>query len=352
MQIGSRFVGPETLPYIIAEIGVNHEGSLEKAKELIDLAKKSGAHAAKFQSYKASTIASRHSPAYWDLKEEPTKSQFELFQKYDVFNSREYQILADYCRKVGIDFLSTPFDLDFVDSLDSLMSVFKVASADIKNVPLLRSIAHRTKPVILSTGASTIDEINTAVQILNEAGCKNIVLMHCVLAYPTPYSMANLNMIGGLEKAFPDCLVGYSDHTLPDSQMTVLLAAYIKGARVIEKHFTHDKTLKGNDHYHAMDSQDLMNFVRQLEFLKTVEGVTNKSPLPCENLARLHARRSLVLKHPVKKGERLVEALIIAKRPAHGISPLHIDEVIGMRVISDLPVDHILQWEDLAREKP
>ena len=111
MQIGSRFVGPETLPYIIAEIGVNHEGSLEKAKELIDLAKKSGAHAAKFQSYKASTIASRHSPAYWDLKEEPTKSQFELFQKYDVFSNREYQILADYCRKVGIDFLSTPFTL-------------------------------------------------------------------------------------------------------------------------------------------------------------------------------------------------------------------------------------------------
>ena len=214
MQIGSRFVGPETLPYIIAEIGVNHEGSLEKAKELIDLAKKSGAHAAKFQSYKASTIASRHSPAYWDLKEEPTKSQFELFQKYDVFNSREYQILADYCRKVRIDFLSTPFDLDFVDSLDSLMSVFKVASADITNVPLLRSVAQRTKPVILSTGASTIDEINTAVLILNEAGCKNIALMHCVLAYPTPYSMANLNMIGGLEKTFPDCLVGYSDHTL------------------------------------------------------------------------------------------------------------------------------------------
>ena len=140
MQIGSRFVGPETLPYIIAEIGVNHEGSLEKAKELIDLAKKSGGHAAKFQSYKASTIASRHSPAYWDLKEEPTKSQFELFQKYDVFNSREYQILADYCRKVGIDFLSTPFDLDFVDSLDSLMSAFKVASADITKVHLLRCL--------------------------------------------------------------------------------------------------------------------------------------------------------------------------------------------------------------------
>ena len=144
----------------------------------------------------------------------------------------------------------------------------------------------------------------------------NIVLMHCVLSYPTPFSMANLNMIAGLERTFPDCLTGYSDHTLPDSHMTILLAAYLKGARVIEKHFTHDKTLKGNDHYHAMDSHDLKKWVNQLEFLKEAEGATTKVPLSCEKLARLHARRSLVLSRSVKKGDRITESMVMAKRPA------------------------------------
>jgi sialic acid synthase SpsE len=230
VTLGSYIVAPGKLPYVIAEIGVNHEGDLGLARTLIELAKEGGADAAKFQSYKASRIASRHSPAYWDTSKEPTRSQFELFSKYDRFGAAEYAALAEHCHKVGIDFLSTPFDADAVDFLEPLVPFYKVASADINNVPLLRQIAAKGKPVVLSTGASTLAEIDTAVEELARAGCGNPVLMHCVLNYPTNNSDAHLNMIAGLRRAYPQLLVGYSDHTLPDERMLILTAAWLKGA--------------------------------------------------------------------------------------------------------------------------
>jgi len=348
ITIGSRTINNNTLPYIIAEIGVNHEGSLNKAKELITLAHEGGAHAVKFQTYKADTLASKQSPAYWDLKKESTTSQYELFKKFDKFGEREYELLAEECRGLGIDFLSTPFDERTVDFLVPLVPCFKIASADITNFPLLRKIAAKGKPVLLSTGASTLAEIDTAIEELERNGCLSLALLHCILNYPTPYENAHLNMIEGLHRTFPNYIIGYSDHTLPDESTLILTASYLKGARIIEKHFTHDKTLPGNDHYHAMDMDDLRRFSANLSLLQKAERERHKEPLSSETIARENARRSIVLKKSIEKGEVLTGAFITCKRPAFGISPIHWDEVIGRRTARELPEDHILQWDDLS----
>lgn len=335
-------------PYVIAEIGVNHEGSLEKAKELIELSKEGGAQAAKFQSYKAEKIASKNSPSYWDLSKEPTTSQFELFKKYDSFGEKEYLELHDHCKKVGIDFLSTPFDAGAVEFLNPLMKFFKVASADLTNIPMLRQIASKGKPVVLSTGASTLAEIDTAVRELRSNGCQEICLLHCILNYPTLPENAHLNMIDSLKRSYPELLIGYSDHVKPDPDMLVLLTSYLKGARVIEKHFTHDKSLPGNDHYHAMDKEDLKVFWNNLDFIKSLEGDSFKKPLETEEISRSNARRSIVISGSVKEGEVIKESNLTYKRPGTGISPLSWDEVIGKTATRSLEDDHILQWSDLS----
>ena len=349
INLGNYIADDNSEPYLIAEIGVNHEGSIDKAKELIDLAKEGGAHAAKFQSYKANTLASRNSPAYWDLGKEKTTSQYELFKKYDSFTEKDYIELAEYCKSVDIDFLSTPFDDASIDFLDPLIPFYKIASADITNIPFLRKIAKKNKPVVLSTGASTPAEIDIAVNEIQNITQSGIALLHCILNYPTDYSNANLNMINGLIRLFPDLVVGYSDHTLPDPCMNILIASYLKGARIIEKHFTHDKTLPGNDHYHAMDVSDLKTYVKQLKFIREAEGKSSKTFLNTEIISRNNARRSIVLSKGVKAGDIVEEAVLTCKRPGTGISPLHWDEIIGMRFTQDLEDDHIVMWHDISK---
>lgn len=344
IKIGSRLVGKNLHPYIIAEIGVNHEGSMPLAKRLIEEAASGGAHAAKFQSYKADKIASKQSPAYWDLKKEPTQSQFALFQKYDAFGPEEYKELSDHCVKVGIDFMSTPFDLEAVDFLDPLMTAFKIASADITNVPLLRKVAQKKKPVLLSTGASTLPEIEFAVQTLRAAGCAELVLLHCVLNYPTPEENAQLGIIPELARIFPSCLIGYSDHVVPDETISALESATLLGACVLEKHFTHDKTLIGNDHYHAMNCEDLKKFIDKLTLYRKLIG-DGKKNLAIEDKARIHARRSIFAAVDLNCGDVIDESKIICKRPAHGISPIFWDDVIGKVVTKNIPADMPLLWD-------
>lgn len=349
ITLGSRTIDDCSPPYVIAEIGVNHEGSLELAMKLIDLAKEGGADAAKFQTYKADTLASRHSPAYWDLSKEPTTSQFRLFQKYDSFGPDEYRALAEHCGEIGIDFASTPFDSAAVDLLAPLMPYFKVASADLTNTPLLRQVAAYGKPVVLSTGASTMDEVREAVTTLGAAGCTELSLLHCVLNYPTADENASLGMISGLRAEYPGLVIGYSDHTVPDEGMTALCAAYLLGARVIEKHFTHDKTLPGNDHYHAMDVDDLKRFCRQVSRLDSMIGSrSEKQSIETEEISRLNARRSIVLDADVGAGTRLTEEMLTWKRPGTGVSPVYWDEIVGRTVARNLERDHVLQWNDLA----
>lgn len=351
LQLGSRLLTPFARPYVIAEIGVNHEGSIDQARRLIDLAKEGGADAAKFQSYKADTLASRHSPAYWDTSKEPTASQHQLFSKYDSFSPADYVALADHCRRTGIDFVSTPFDDAAIEFLDPLMAYFKIASADITNIPFLRKVAAKGKPVLLSTGASTLGEIDSAVDALAGAGCRDIVLLHCILNYPTANADAHLRMITGLRRAYPDRPIGYSDHTLPDDAMTSLVTAHLLGAVVIEKHFTHDKTLPGNDHYHAMDVHDLARFVALADRTQVLLGPSDhKAPIASEQISRRNARRSIVLARNVTAGHRLEAADLTYKRPGTGVSPSHWDEVLGRAVTRALEADDVLQWDDLAAE--
>lgn len=348
LQEFKKFPNKHFEPYIIAEAGVNHEGDFETAKRLILEAKQGGAQAIKFQTYKAGKIASKNSPSYWDLSKEPTTSQFELFKKYDSFEENEYKKLAEYCEEVGIDFASTPFDANAVDFLNPLMSFYKIASADLTNTPFLRQVASKGKPVILSTGCATIGEVDQAISTLQEYGCEDIILLHCVLNYPTPDNHANLAGIKHLRHSYPNHLIGYSDHTVPDTEMKSLVTAYLLGAMVIEKHFTHDKTLPGNDHYHAMDKYDCENFVQRVGHVQVLLGdSTFKSPIASEKLSIKNARRSIVLTKDLKAGDVLSLDNITYKRPGTGISPLYWDDVLGKKISKNLNEDHILTWSDI-----
>lgn len=329
-------------PYIIAEAGVNHEGSMDLAKRLIDEAAEGGAQAIKFQTYKADTIASKDSPYYWDLSKEPTRSQHELFQKYDKFWKKEYEELKKYCDQAGIEFMSTPFDAESARFLNDLMPVFKISSSDITNFPFIELQCSFKKPIILSTGASHLWEVQEAVNIIEKHQLP-LVLMHCVLNYPTPNENAHLGMIWDLKAKFPQHVIGYSDHTLPQ-EMEVVHSSVLLGAAVIEKHFTHDKTLPGNDHYHAMDKQDLKTFWTRWEFTQKVLGSFQVAALPQEEPARKNARRSLVSATNIVKGKAVEEKDLTWKRPAHGISPKFMVDLIGKKALRDIQEDEVLQW--------
>ncbi len=333
-------------PYLIAEAGVNHEANMDLAKRLIDEAKEGGADAIKFQTYKADTIASKDSPYYWDITKEPTRSQHALFQKYDKFWKKEFEELKKYCDQADIEFLSTPFDVESATFLNDLMPVFKISSSDITNRPFVEYMCRFQKPIILSTGASFLHEVQETVGWI-EAFKNPLILMHCVLNYPTDDQNATLGMILDLKNKFPQYIIGYSDHTLP-KDMRTLEAATLLGASILEKHFTHDKTLQGNDHYHAMDKEDIKVFRKNMDRVFTLVGNDfDITSLPSEEPARNNARRSIVLKQSVTKGTVLTEEMLTFKRPAHGISPKHWYEVIGKTVSLDLEEDTVLKWKHL-----
>jgi len=332
-------------PYIIAEAGVNHEGNIDIAHRLIDEAAEAGAHAIKFQTYKANTIASKNSPAYWDTTKEPTDSQYKLFKKYDKFWKEEYEQLKKYCDQVGIEFMSTPFDTQSADFLNDMMDVFKISSSDITNKPFIEYMSGFGKPIILSTGASYLHEVQEAVEWIDVKGVP-VALLHCILNYPTEDQNAHLGMIKDLQRKFPDKIIGYSDHTQPND-MKVLEMATILGAKILEKHFTHDKNLPGNDHYHSMDKNDLKQFNQNMSQVFTILGDQQKYPLTTETPARNNARRSLVAKCNIPYGTRISLKHLTWKRPAHGVSPKEIDKILNKKAAKDIFEDEILQWEML-----
>ncbi len=336
-------------PYVLAEIGVNHEGDLGLALRLVTEAAQAGADCVKFQTYKASKLASKNSPSYWDLGSEPTTSQHELFKKYDGFDAPEYRALAEHAKASGVAFASTPFDLDAVELLAPLVPFFKVASADITNTVLLDAVAAHGKPVIISTGATYLSEIEEAVRRLKRRlPPESIAILHCVLSYPTDYEHANLAMIPHLRKVFPDHPIGYSDHTRPDPGMLVLVRAYELGATLLEKHFTHDKTLPGNDHYHAMAADDLRRFRAAIELLHRIEGEPVKTVLSVEELSRKNARRSLVALRPLKAGQVIETKDLGVKRPAFGLPPSALEWVTGRKLRRDLGEDDFLTLDHLV----
>lgn len=340
-------------PYVIAEMGVNFYDTarvmgispLDAAKIYIDKAAEVGIDCAKFQSYKAGTIVSKNSPAYWDMTKEPTKTQFELFLKYDSFGEAEYRELSEYTHARGMDFTSTPFDYASADYLKDMVDFYKISSSDLSNLPFIRHIGSKGKPVYMSAGAAYLSEVDEAVRALKESGCKDIVIFHCVLSYPTDPENANLRVIETLKKDFPEVRIGFSDHVAPDDTMMTLAIAYLLGAEVIEKHFTLDKSLSGNDHYHAGDPEDFRKAIANFKWINMILGSGEKTVLDCEIVPRREARRSLVLTRNMKAGEIIKPDDLMAKRPGTGISPEYVEIVAGRRVTKDLEEDTILTWD-------
>jgi sialic acid synthase SpsE len=352
--IENHVISKDGDPFIIAEIGVNYYDIaakekltlLDAAKLMISKAKEGGAHAVKFQSYKAETLATRSCPSYWDTTKEASINQYELFKKYDRFGENEYRELSAYSKKTRIVFMSTPFDFESVEYLDKLVDLFKISSSDITNLPLIKYIAKKNKPIFMSTGASTNEEIIEAVNTIENEKNEKIVLLHCVLNYPTFYENANLIRIKYLQNLYPKYLIGYSDHTVPDKNIQVLMAAIILGACVIEKHFTLDKAIPGNDHYHAMDTSDLKVLSDNINFYKKILG-SSDSYLATELDSRKYARRSIVANIKIPKGAKISLEMIASKRPGTGISPNEFDKLIGKIARLNIDKDEIIQWDKI-----
>lgn len=341
---------------LVGEIGVNYYDiaskmgltPLEAACLMIDKAAQSGIHAVKFQSYKAGTLASKDSPAYWDRSEEPTGSQYELFRKFDAFGEKEYRALYEHAEKRGIEFLSTAFDTESADYLNDMMNVYKISSSDLSNLPFIEYQAKKNKPVILSVGASNEDEIRKAVDTIRQHNSEKITLLHCVLEYPTPLDHANLLKIASLKEKFPDCYIGYSDHTKPTPNFDVIKTAFNLGAVLVEKHFTLDKKLKGNDHYHAMDPFDAMKILSGINEIIKLRGKGDLVSLSTESAARQNARRSLVAAVDIHEGTVITEDMLTWKRPGLGISPSEIHTVIGKKAATQIAQDTVLKRDMLA----
>ncbi len=346
IDFGGRLIGQGHPAFVIAEAGVNHNGDLELGRALIRQAKEAGADAIKFQSYKAGKLATRTAPRYWHEPDDPQGSQFDTFARLDTFGPEEHRELFRYAREVGLLCFSAPFDDEAVDMLDELgVPGYKVASADLTDHPLLRKVASKNKPVILSTGLATIGEIAEAVEVLRSEGNEQIVLLHCTLQYPCAYENANLRMMLHMKAAFPDIPVGLSDHTLG---IAVPQAAVALGAVAVEKHYTVDKTLPGSpDHHLSVDPTELRQMVEAIRAIEKAMGRYEKGPVEAESEAYRYARRSIVSARAIPAGTRITRDMLTFKRPGTGIYPRFVDIVVGRTARQDIAEDTVLTWEML-----
>jgi N-acetylneuraminate synthase len=314
--MSDRFRLPESgLPLIILEAGVNHDGELRKAIELIDLAGKSGANFIKFQTYSAEKLAAKSSPSYWNLKEEPTTSQIELFAKYDGFTLQDYKSLISRAEQSGIGFLTTCFDVEWFDLLADFLPFYKIASADITNYILIRAVSERGKPILMSTGAASFEEISAALDLIRSITSAEVCLMHCVLNYPTEFENANLRRISVLKSRFPEVLIGYSDHTRSEFSHSAISLAVSLGASIIEKHFTYDKSQIGNDHYHSFDLSDVELLIKNLSTQIKMVDFQEDRFLNIQADARSFARRGLYASRDIRRGSVISLLDVIPLRP-------------------------------------
>lgn len=329
---------------MIAEIGVNHEGSIDVAVQMIDECISNGISAVKFQTYKAEKIAALNSPAYWDTKFEKTKSQRELFKKYDNFSIKDYETLSKYAHENKILFMTTAFDLESLEGIDNLVDIHKVSSSDITNIPFLKAVGSKGKPVILSNGASSLDELNEAIKILQNAGAQTVIPLHCILNYPTKNKDAHLSQILKLSEMFDGSCIGYSDHTVADQNLTSLLVAHAFGAIVLEKHYTHNKALIGNDHYHAFDKVDGKDLMKNLRLIGELIGDPSEFNLLNQSSAIKNARRGIYAARKIAKGDILREEDLITLRPVQGVPAAEWESVVGSIAVKDI------EKEDPIRE--
>lgn len=328
--------------YIIAEAGVNHNGSLILAKQLVDVAVAAGADAVKFQTFKTTNLVSKKAEKA-DYQKKATgvdESQFEMIKKLELSEGMHLELLA-YCQAKNIEFLSTPFDHDSIELLNNLgLKTFKIPSGEIVNLPYLRHIGRLNKQVILSTGMASLGEVEAAIDVLVAAGTDraNISVLHANTEYPTPMCDVNLRAMQTLGQAF-NLPYGYSDHT---EGIEVPIAAVALGATIIEKHFTLDKTMEGPDHRASIEPQELGDMVRSIRNIESALGSFVKQTSPSEAKNKLVARKSIVAKAAIKQGDILNEFNIAVKRPGTGISPMRWDEVIGTVAKKDYSADDLI----------
>lgn len=329
--------------FIIAEAGVNHNGSIELAKQLIDVASDAGADAVKFQTFKAEKLVTKKSEKAEYQKQnlqDGDDSQFNMLKKLELDIETHKELMA-YCDSKNIMFLSTPFDHDSIELLNDLgLDIFKIPSGEITNLPYLRHIGSLNKKVVLSTGMADIGEIEDALNVIIEAGIKkeDITVLHANTMYPTPMKDVNLKAMVTIGYAF-DVAYGYSDHTLG---IEVPVVAVAMGASCIEKHFTLDKNMEGPDHKASLEPDDLKAMVKAIRNIESALGSGVKKPSPSEIPNMMIARKSIVAKQPIKTGDIFTEENLAVKRPGSGISPMRWDEIIGMKAHKDYEVDELI----------
>jgi len=328
--------------FIIAEAGVNHNGSIELAFKLVDVAVNAGADAVKFQTFKSESLVSKNTQKaeYQKKTTDSSESQLEMLQKLEL-KLDAYKKLNDYCKEKNIMFLSTPFDHSSIDLLNGLdLKIFKIPSGEITNLPYLRHIGSLAKKIILSTGMSTLKEVGEAISILVNSGTnkENISVLHANTMYPTPMEDVNLNAMQTIKNEF-DIAVGYSDHTLG---IEVDIAAVAMGATIIEKHFTLDKMMIGPDHKASLEPRELEAMVGAIRNIEKALGSNIKTVTPSEQVNKNIVRKSITAKCIINKGEKLTEDNLVVKRPGTGISPMKWDKVIGTLAMTDYQSDELI----------
>lgn len=352
IHLGKKTIGPDSPALIIAEAGVNHNTQQDLAIQLIDEAAKAGADVIKFQTYRADKLVTKTAPKYyvdtmaeWKAgKRSSAGYQSDEFSQLDSLSTSNYKTMMNHAEASGIIWMSTPFDEESADLLESLgVLAFKIASGDITSHRLLRHVAAKGKPMLLSTGCSSIGDIEEALAVIRSTGNDQIALMHCILAYPTAPKDAHINMMRMLQQVFPDIPIGLSDHTLGTVAPTI---AASHGARLIEKHFTLDKALgTSTDHFMSVDPAELKRMVSDIRDAEAMMGSWQKISTPAEELAHKYARRSVVAARPIARGAQISDQDLILKRPGTGIEPRFIDILIGKEAGQDIPVDTVLTWE-------
>ena len=345
VEIAGRKIGAGHPCFIVAEAGVNHNGDLKTARQLVDVAVEAGADAVKFQTFKAERLATPSAPkALYQLQgTDKSESQLKMLQSLEL-SEEAHRELSAYCRKQGILFLSTPFDEASADLLAGLgVPAFKISSGELTNLPFLRRVAGHGRPMIVSTGMSTLEEVESAVRTIGEVNRRGLVLLHCISLYPADPSEANLRAMQTLSETFR-LPVGYSDHT-PGT--TVSLAAVALGACVIEKHFTLDRDLPGPDHRASLEPEELKDLVQGIRTVEKALGHGRKEPFPREMETAAVARKSLVAARNIPAGSRLKEEFVTAKRPGTGLPPSWIGRVVGKEAARDIAEGTLLTPEML-----
>jgi N,N'-diacetyllegionaminate synthase len=326
---------------VIAEAGVNHNGSLSTAMQMVKKAKEAGADFIKFQTFIPELVMSKYAQKaeYQITSTGSEETQLEMVRKLKL-SYKEFRFLKDYCAEHEMLFLSTPFDLKSIDFLDEIgMPLWKIPSGEVTNLPFLMKIAKTGKPIIMSTGMCTLDDIEAAIQILNSYGCSSITLLHCTTEYPTPYKEVNLNAIETLRNTFK-LPIGYSDHT---KGITIPIAAAALGSVVIEKHFTLDRNMEGPDHAASLEPEELKAMVEAIRCVEISMGDGIKKPTASESKNMVIARKSIVASKPIMKGEKFSKENITSKRPGSGISPMRWNEVIGQTAKHSFGEDELIE---------